>query len=149
MASLDDAQELALELMAKYGLSSWGFGFNKRKRTLGLCIFPDEKQQGRIEISEAVARLNSIDVVRQIIVHELAHALAGRAAGHGPVWQALCRALGGKPESRCSTDRVTLPEGRWRFRCPGCEKRGSLCRRPRPGLDYRCRLCKTSILWLD
>ena len=33
------ARQLALELMAEHGLAGWVFGWNRRKRSLGLCRY--------------------------------------------------------------------------------------------------------------
>lgn len=45
------------------------------------------------------------------VMHEIAHALAGSAAGHGPVWKRQMRALGQSPE-RCRTSNEAHVEAR-------------------------------------
>jgi predicted SprT family Zn-dependent metalloprotease len=51
--------------------------------------------------------LNSEECVRNTVLHELAHALAGFAAHHGPDWQWWCRKLGARPE-RLNTEAVVI-----------------------------------------
>lgn len=75
-------------------LRDWGITFNKRKRAAGLCRYRTK----RIEIS--LYHLNDEwSSVRNTILHEIAHAKAGSAAKHGPLWKATAIALG------CTGDR--------------------------------------------
>ena len=46
--------------------------------------------------------------LRRTVTHEAAHIIAGHAAGHGPAWRAVHRAMGGKGD-RCHT--MSLAEG--------------------------------------
>jgi hypothetical protein len=46
--------------------------------------------------------------LRNTVTHEAAHAVAGHAAGHGPTWKAIHRAMGGTAK-RCHT--MNLAEG--------------------------------------
>ena len=68
----------------------WTFGFDRAKRRAGLCNFTDH----RITLSRPLAELGEDDDVHQVILHEIAHALAGPHAGHGPRWKAIARELG-------------------------------------------------------
>ena len=43
----------------------------------------------RIEIAEYYALNSSPETVLDTLLHEIAHAIAGPAAGHGPVWKAV------------------------------------------------------------
>jgi hypothetical protein len=71
--------------------AGWSIDFNRRKRSIGLCRY-DTKT---IEISEHYLAVNTVDQVKETITHEIAHAIAGYSAGHGPKWKATHRALGG------------------------------------------------------
>jgi len=72
-------------------------------------------------------------------LHEIAHALAGPRAAHGPRWREICLKIGCKPE-RC--DRIAvMPHGRWRGKCPTCGKEYSRHRRPLRSRIYCCRVC--------
>jgi len=46
--------------------------------------------------------------LHRTVTHEAAHIVAGHAAGHGPAWRAVHRAMGGKGD-RCHT--MSLAEG--------------------------------------
>jgi hypothetical protein len=65
----------------------------------------------------------AIDTLR----HEVAHAIAGHAAGHGPAWRAACRMVGANPErTYTATDQQREQRDRgakWSLTCdhPGCD----------------------------
>jgi predicted SprT family Zn-dependent metalloprotease len=128
------ARQLAVELMHAHGLSHWSFAFNRAKRTMGLCRHHDK----RIELSVYFVLSNDAESVRDCILHEIAHALAGLEAGHGPKWQRICQRLGAKPE-RCGDAR--MPDGRWTAVCPSCQRRYTRHHRPRRHLLYCCCNC--------
>jgi predicted SprT family Zn-dependent metalloprotease len=125
---------LALELMARHGLSGWSFGFNRRKRTLGLCLYA----QQAIELSIYFVDRNSTDEVRDTILHEIAHALVGPGHAHDAVWKAKALEVGARPQ-RCGA--AEMPEGRWRARCPACGQGFSRHRRPERLGGWFCRPC--------
>ncbi|BAM05276.1 SprT family zinc-dependent metalloprotease [Phycisphaera mikurensis] len=142
---LPSSGQLAERLMREHGLlpgagqprtrKHWTFGFNNRKRCLGLCRF-DAK---RIELSAAFVQRNDEPAVRDTVLHEIAHALAGARAGHGQAWRDACVRVGAKPER---LDReADMPEGRWRAVCPGCGQVHTRHRRPARGARYHCRAC--------
>jgi len=131
----NDAEKLARGLIAEHGLGGWSFKFNHGKRTLGLCHY-DRK---RIELSMYFVARNDESAVRDTVLHEIAHALAGPKAGHGPVWRAKCLKIGAVPH-RLDRDAV-MPKGYWRAQCPGCGERHSRFRRPLRSRTYICRAC--------
>lgn len=131
-----EAERLARELMAAHDIGNWAFGWNRRKRALGLCRY----QQKRIELSAHFVKDNSEAMVRDTLLHEIAHALAGQRAGHGPKWKAMCEKLGCKPE-RCDKGEAVMPTGKWRASCPTCGKHYWRHKRPQRGARYWCRAC--------
>ncbi|WP_417563802.1 SprT-like domain-containing protein [Microbacterium sp.] len=70
--------------------SSWSFGFDNAKRRAGLCNYTTK----RISVSRYLAARYDDDANHQTLLHEVAHALAGSAAGHGPAWKRVARQLG-------------------------------------------------------
>jgi predicted SprT family Zn-dependent metalloprotease len=68
----------------------WSFGFDNAKKRAGLCNFTDH----RITVSRYLAARYDDDEVHQILLHEVAHALAGATAGHGPAWKRIADGLG-------------------------------------------------------
>ena len=131
-----EAQRMAVELMALHGVGDWHFGWNFRKRALGLCRYREK----RLELSRYFVAANAHDIVRETILHEIAHALAGEKAGHGPAWKAACSRLGCKPE-RCDKGQAVMPRGRWAAKCAACGKEYWRHKRPQRGAKYWCRGC--------
>jgi len=131
-----EAANLAQRLMREQGLDAWAFRFNRQKRTMGLCRYHEKL----IELSLHFVDRNDEAAVRDTILHEIAHALAGARAGHGPAWKKICVRLGAVPRA-CG--RADMPEGRYRATCPECGRQYSRHRRvpPRHANDYYCGRC--------
>lgn len=72
------------------GDQSWSFAFDHAKRRAGLCNYTDR----RITVSRYLAEKFDDDEIHQVLLHEVAHALAGPEAGHGATWKAIARDLG-------------------------------------------------------
>lgn len=123
--------------MTRHGLivKGWTFAFNRRKRSLGICNYTAK----RIELSCYFVAQNDEAAVRDTILHEIAHALAGQEAGHGPAWVAVCQSIGATPQRTCSV--AVMPSGQYRARCKGCGKTHDRYRRPKRSQIYYCRAC--------
>lgn len=131
-----DAARLARDLMDAHGLLDWQFRFNNRKSSLGLCQYHAQ----RIELSRYLVRDNDEPAVRDTLLHEIAHALAGPDAGHGPRWKAMCRRIGARPERvDC---QAAMPKGDWHATCPQCGAAYHRHRRPPGGVTHYCRTCR-------
>jgi 3-oxoacyl-(acyl-carrier-protein) synthase len=62
--------------MREHGLEShWEFVFDSAKQRAGLCNYSDHK----ISLSKYIVEYHSIDQSEQVILHEIAHALAGKS----------------------------------------------------------------------
>ncbi|GAB3603699.1 SprT-like domain-containing protein [Microbacterium aureliae] len=90
MSELRDVRRWAEALLSLHLDESWTFGFDNAKRRAGLCDY----QRKRISVSRYLAARYDDDTNHQTLLHEVAHALAGARAGHGPVWKAQARELG-------------------------------------------------------
>ncbi|KAA6184398.1 SprT family zinc-dependent metalloprotease [Thiohalocapsa marina] len=90
--NLDRAEALARRELRRFSqLADWSFGWNRRLRAHGLCRF----DLRRIELSAPLTRREPDEgLILDTIRHELAHALAGRRAGHGPRWRAWAERVG-------------------------------------------------------
>lgn len=89
------AAQLAKQKMAEHGLQDWKFAMNGRlKNTLGRCCYSIRT----IELGKDYVAANDLPQVLDTILHEIAHALAGPNAGHGPVWKSVCLKIGAKPQ---------------------------------------------------
>lgn len=135
-----DASKLALELMDRYHLLSqgWRFQWNNRKRAAGVCVYNIKT----IFLSEPIAIRNDESVVRDTILHEIAHALAGAAAGHGYQWKLMAQSIGARPERCADGDSLEMVPAQWEAYCPSC---GQICgkfyRRPSFIRRRACSAC--------
>jgi predicted SprT family Zn-dependent metalloprotease len=68
----------------------WSFGFDNAKTRAGLCSFSNH----RITVSRYLAGRYEDDEIHQILLHEVAHALAGPRVGHGARWRSIAKELG-------------------------------------------------------
>jgi len=131
----NDAAQLAESLIAEHKLRGWVFKYNRGKRTLGMCNYTNK----HIELSQYFVAHNDEAAVRDTILHEIAHALAGEKAGHGPAWKAVCKRIGAKPQ-RLDREAV-MPKGHWSATCPGCGAVHQRFRKPLLGRTYVCKAC--------
>lgn len=130
-----EIRALANEMLALYSLDDWTFTFNRRKTEMGLCFYGPK----RIELSFHFAERNSAEAIRQTLLHEIAHALAGPGHGHDAVWKQKCLEIGAKPERLCFD--ADMPQGRWQARCGCCGMLHSKHRRPKHAVGWYCTHC--------
>ncbi|MDF2555750.1 MAG: hypothetical protein K0R60_1645 [Microbacterium sp.] len=90
MSDLQRIRVWADALIALHLDDSWSFGFDSAKRRAGLCDYT----RRRISVSRYLAARYDDDTNHQTLLHEVAHAIAGSAAGHGPRWKKVARELG-------------------------------------------------------
>jgi predicted SprT family Zn-dependent metalloprotease len=113
--TLPEAKRLALLHMVLHGLNGWTFRFDNAKTRVGVCRF-DERVIG---LSRHYVRANDEDEVKDTILHEIAHALAGPQAGHGPRWKKIARELGCAPV-RCTNASIDV-HPRYTLWCTRCD----------------------------
>lgn len=112
------AEQLAKQLMTLHRLPrGWSFAFDRSKVRFGKCDY--RRQQ--ISLSRYLVELNSEGEVRDTILHEIAHALAPRGAGHGPAWKSLALSIGCNGQ-RCYAQEITRPAPRFKGTCPACKR---------------------------
>lgn len=102
----------------RHGLTDWSCSINRRTKTIyGRCFY----RERRIEVSWQLAQLNGFEETYDTIKHEVAHALAGPKAGHGPDWKQACEITGAKPQACFDSKTVATP---WTYAvvCDGCGK---------------------------
>lgn len=120
---LHEIEKQAKALMVAHGVGVLPFEFDNGKRRIGACHF---KRIGttvlptKITLSRHFAAILTPEELHDTMLHEIAHALAGHAAGHGPVWRNAIRKLGGKAE-RCKATAAS-PERAVEGTCPKCGK---------------------------
>ncbi|MFO8149461.1 MAG: SprT-like domain-containing protein [Trueperaceae bacterium] len=130
----DAARALAHQLLLHHGLDGWRFRFDHAKRRLGCCHYGSRT----ISLSKPLTVLNDEAVVRDTLLHEVAHALTP-GAGHGPAWRRQAVAIGAAPRRCADATDVRLPPAPYALVCDGCGARLPRYRRPRRRLV--CRPC--------
>lgn len=114
MTSLEAVRARAEHLMAAHLAGpAWSFGFDHAKTRAGQCDFA----RRRITVSRHLAVRISDDDVDQVLLHEIAHALAGPRAGHGPAWRRTAAAIG-YTGSRLYDGPVASELAPWIGTCP-------------------------------
>ena len=101
LIKLHKLKEFALEQMKEHGLIEEGWSFvwdTKAVRRYGQCRYGDKE----VGVTKKLANLNSIEESKDVVLHEIAHALTGPGHGHNLTWKRMCRKIGAKPE-RCYT----------------------------------------------
>ncbi len=93
---LNGVAGMARRLMEEHGLRGWSLAFVEAKRRLGDCHFRDRV----IRISRTHALEGSNEQIRDTVLHEIAHAIAGPEAGHGPLWKATALRIGATPSAK-------------------------------------------------
>lgn len=123
------AEHMAIALMKQHGVwqEGWRFQWSHGKRQLGSAQvtryrnrrFGPAHEQRTIRLSRHLVELNDQQVVRDTLLHEIAHAIAGVEHGHDAKWKAICQRIGAKPQ-RLADENVRLPVERWRLVCTHC-----------------------------
>ena len=113
MGVSDQVIELANRLFQQHGLVNYSFGFDRAVRRAGLCNYT----QKRITLSKHFVANSDMDAVEQVLLHEIAHALAGQSAGHGRFWKKMASEIGYRHE-RLSGEEVSKSVAKWVGECP-------------------------------
>ena len=112
---LHEVARQARALMDEHGLEAWTFRFSAAESRLGEC----REREKVIRLSRRHAVNGDPREVRDTILHEIAHALAGAAARHGPAWKAVAKRLGATPKARAEESeesRANRQAAKARFR---------------------------------
>lgn len=107
-----EALSLYTSLMREHGLTvkGWRPKINTRaSRRLGCCSYRNKT----LDISAWHVDNGTVEAIRDTMLHEIAHALAGPHTEHGPEWQAACRRIGARPEQYARKEDCNTPP--WRL----------------------------------
>jgi len=148
-----EVAQLTESLISKHDLDDWSFRLGNTRRAIGRCIH----RKKFIEISRHYIPLLSDDEVKDVILHEIAHAIAGYKAGHGPKWKEVAKMIGADPTRCANIPPERTPQGRYKLECVNhgllgynhrlrqnikdSYSRGSAC--------YLCKKCKTPVIITD
>jgi predicted SprT family Zn-dependent metalloprotease len=116
--TLSSAKELAIKLMTQHGLiqKGWTLDFDNAKKRLGLCSSVNKK----IVLSSCYVLLNEEHVIKNTILHEIAHALVGCEHGHDNVWKRKAIEIGCDGNRCASSKVVTVPQTKYTAICKKC-----------------------------
>jgi len=171
------AKQLARQLMDQHGMKNIPLVISGGKRTLGCCVFKTSNIAYRgedmvsemlgmprirtkkdrlanaickeIRLSRYLIALNDENEIRDTMLHEIAHFLAGAVHGHNRVWRQKAIEIG------CSGSRTAktavMPKGRYKAQCE-CGKAYYKHRNGKNVLKanrFRCGVCSKSIQFVD
>lgn len=111
----------------------WTFDFDHARTRAGQC----DHSRHRITVSRHIAARADDDEIHQVLVHEVAHAIAGPRTGHGPRWRAVAADLG-YVGSRLYRGPAADDLAAWVGTCPGGHRH---VRHRRPTRPVSCALC--------
>jgi predicted SprT family Zn-dependent metalloprotease len=124
-------EQLANQLMDQHGLlrDGWGFRWSRGKQRLGCAHIgrARDRRTGKtrekksILVSRHLVELNTDAVIRDVILHEIAHALAGLEHGHDHVWRQVCLRIGATPQ-RLAGEEVRVVQPRYAIVCDACRQ---------------------------
>lgn len=121
------------------GLEGFTFEWDRSVRRAGCC----HHRTKTISLSYHYVNANladNPDDVRDTVLHEIAHALAGPGEGHGQVRKDICVRIGARPVRCYDSQRIVMPKGKYIGKCPNCKKDFSRHRKPRAGVRW-CIAC--------
>jgi predicted SprT family Zn-dependent metalloprotease len=134
---IDAIAQRARELLEYHQLSLWRFHFDNGRKRAGCCQYATQV----ISLSYEFAKSASEEEILDTLLHEIAHALVGKAHHHDDVWRTKALAIGCSGR-RCHDLQFTPP--RYIVQCErGCwvttaerRRRHVLCQRCRGTLVY-------------
>lgn len=112
---------------------TWSFGFDNAKTRAGLCNYAHK----HITVSRYLASRYEDDEIHQVLLHEVAHAIAGARAGHGVRWKAVAADLGYEGK-RLHDGAIADELAPWVGRCPAGHVHYRYRRPARPLACGRC-----------
>ena len=143
--SLAEAEALANDLIKRHKAASglakdWCFGFDLAPSRAGVCRYIER----RIDLSVSFCLRASRAALIDTILHEVAHAIVGKAHNHDAVWAAKAIEIGCTGER---THAMRHTQARWIGEC-GCGQRWLRQRLKRNVANGAlCQGCKGEIHW--
>lgn len=134
------AKKLATTMLREHGLADWIIELRAYRSTGGVTYFDTRK----IGLSRLLLPKWDEDQVRQIMLHEIAHALVGPDQNHNATWLKKAREIG---YTGGRTHNLPTVEHRWNVVCPTHGIIGKRHRRSARGHTYRCTTCFDVVTW--
>lgn len=112
-------EDEAQELFAEHNLIGWKFSFDNAKMRFGICYYNTHE----IQLSRPLCLINDETQIRDVLLHEVAHAIAGHDAGHGIRWKNVAMRIGADPVRCYDDETVNTPDDHvWEGECNNCGK---------------------------
>ena len=123
--------------MHQHGLiqQGWTINIDSAKNRLGQCRYNTKI----ISLSKHFINLNDSDIVKDTILHEIAHALTP-GAGHGYKWRLKAKNIGCQSVNRLNSIAET-PKGKYLVYCRYCDFKAHMHRKPK--VNKACYHCTT------
>jgi predicted SprT family Zn-dependent metalloprotease len=109
-----EALDRVRELMNEHDLHQWNIRLSNRRRQLGRCTYHTQT----LWFSRHMIEYYDWDNVREVVLHEIAHALLSPSEGHSDIWLAKAQEIGCVNPARLFKNNP-IP-GRYRSTCPVC-----------------------------
>lgn len=136
------------QLMVKHGLQGWKYGFGYSKDCGGWTYYDDETDEGEIIISKDFINAPNITFqdIKDVVLHEIAHALDKNKNGHNEIWKKIATDIGCKQKGFCCKNfKVPLTRFKYAHKCPdGCV--ATRCFRPKKPMICRKHKNKMKLL---
>jgi predicted SprT family Zn-dependent metalloprotease len=121
-------------LLATHGLlAEWRFEWDRATTRFGQC----DHRTKLITLSRHLSDKASDDDVEQVILHEIAHALAGSREGHGTKWRSIAARIG-YTGGRTHHQAPAADRAKWLGKCPNGHE---IIRFRKPGKPASCTQC--------
>lgn len=153
---LTECIQLATTLMAEHDLRDgfelhkkfdgqkhnyWRFAFDNAVIRFGCTHYATKT----ITLSRKLVELNDEQNVRDVILHEIAHVLAGAGAGHGYKWRSTALSIGCDGRRKYDVRVVNRPAGNYYAPCT-CGNKHERVRMPRA--SYRCAITREPLTFM-
>lgn len=132
-------QDEAEKLFVDHGLHGWSFRWDNAKLRFGACHFG----HNYISISRPLAMVNGENEIRETLLHEVAHAIAGPMHDHDRVWQDIAISLGASP-ARCYDPNVVTEVGDHKYEAH-CGECGYISKRYRWSHKMNVKYCGSCV----
>ncbi len=134
---LDQIRSDARATMDAHGLVDWSLRFDTAVQRAGITRFDRKVISLSGPIMRRYAEEGATDEIRETVLHEIAHALAGHRHGHDATWRAIARRIGSTGLRTVAPDAPTI-EPDWVGTCPAGH---TVTRHRRPAGARSCSRC--------
>ena len=112
------------QLMVKNDLHGWSYGFSDSVKCGGWTYYFDDIDTGEIVISRYLihAKNTTLNDIKDVILHEIAHAIDKCQNNHNKKWKAIAKSLGCKKLGPyCKNFHIPITKFKYVYKCSnGC-----------------------------